>query len=268
LTRSRSIVGRAQRGFTLAELAVVCTIIALLIGGTLFTLAAQNAAREISETQRTLDLARDAITGFAIRYGRLPCPAAPKGSVAYRVTGEPVDDGKGEEGFASSDKDVNATNGQCFARQGLVPALTLGIATTDADGYLVDAWLNRVRYAVSQMNYDNSGPPPLTIAHPFTAQNGLRRVAVLQTPYDPIVPDLQIKSGTVTFNAPAVVYSIGKNRSAAGVGVDEQENGNGDSIFVFHEPRPSGAVGGEYDDIVTWISLNVLYQRLIAAGAL
>jgi len=50
-----------QHGFTLAELAIVTVIIALLIGGTVLTFSAQNDAREIADTQRTLDQARDAV---------------------------------------------------------------------------------------------------------------------------------------------------------------------------------------------------------------
>jgi hypothetical protein len=41
-----------------------------------------------------------------------------------------------------------------------------------------------------------------------------------------------------------------------------------DFEFVAHEPRPSDAVSGEFDDLVGWISLNILYNRLIAAGAI
>jgi hypothetical protein len=35
-----------------------------------------------------------------------------------------------------------------------------------------------------------------------------------------------------------------------------------------HETRVGNAAGGEFDDIVTWISPSVLYSRLVSAGAL
>ena len=66
---------RSVRGFTLAELAIAFLVISLLLGGMLMTLSAQNQTRQIAETQRTMENARDALLGFAVRFGRLPCPA-------------------------------------------------------------------------------------------------------------------------------------------------------------------------------------------------
>src|SRR5215470_16101798 len=68
---------RGVRGFTLAELAVVVLVIALLLGGLTLTLSTQTELRRIEDTQRTLELAKDALIGFAITRGRLPCPADP-----------------------------------------------------------------------------------------------------------------------------------------------------------------------------------------------
>ena len=65
------------RGFTLAELAIVVAVIALLLGGLTLTLSTQTELRRISDTQRTLELAKDALIGFAMTRGRFPCPADP-----------------------------------------------------------------------------------------------------------------------------------------------------------------------------------------------
>src|SRR5262245_33027123 len=66
---------RSARGFTLTELAVVMAIVAFLLGGLMYTLAAQTEQRNFEETRRRLDLARELLLGFAIVNGRLPCPA-------------------------------------------------------------------------------------------------------------------------------------------------------------------------------------------------
>lgn len=54
-------------------------------------------------------------------------------------------------------------------------------------------------------------------------------------------------------------------------GTDEAANpnpnsANNDQVFVSH-PR-SAAAGNEFDDIVVWLSPDVLYNRMVAAGQL
>jgi hypothetical protein len=77
----------------------------------------------------------------------------------------------------------------------------------------------------------------------------------------------------LTASAPAILYSTGPNGGFGGTGVDEAENPNlnstnTDRLFVSHPPRPQGGAGGEYDDIVIWLSPNILYSRMVAAGRL
>ena len=70
-----ALQARHQGGFTLAELAVVLVIVALLSGSLLVPLGSRMEARD---RQLTLDRLRDiqqALTGFAIIHGRLPCPS-------------------------------------------------------------------------------------------------------------------------------------------------------------------------------------------------
>src|ERR1700740_2544337 len=64
-----------EQGFTLAELAVVLGIVGLLLGGLMVPLAAQTDIRYRSDTEKALADIREALIGFAIVNGRLPCPA-------------------------------------------------------------------------------------------------------------------------------------------------------------------------------------------------
>ncbi len=65
-----------------------------------------------------------------------------------------------------------------------------------------------------------------------------------------------------------MVFSTGKSGAAGPLGPDEQENMNigvapaRNPVFVTH---PSLA---DFDDILVTLSPNVLYGRLVAAGAL
>ncbi|WP_229415627.1 type II secretion system protein [Pseudoduganella armeniaca] len=63
-----------SRGFTLVEVAIVLVVVGLLIGGLITPLSTQLEQRRVADTRRALEEARDALTGFAIRNGYLPCP--------------------------------------------------------------------------------------------------------------------------------------------------------------------------------------------------
>jgi prepilin-type N-terminal cleavage/methylation domain-containing protein len=236
-----------ERGFTLTELAITVVIIALLIGGLALTLSAQNEARQFAETRARLDAAQEALIGFAIRNGRLPCPA----TAASNGIESPVGGG-----------DCGAN-----ARNGYLPAATLGMPGTIRNGYLLDAWDNEIRYAVTTWQQPAG-------TYVFTTSNQIATVGVTA-----LVPNLRICSAstcnsgevlTGSGTVAAVVYSLGKNGRTAvgGAGADEIQNQNNDNDFVSHDPRPAGGGGGEFDDIVTWLSVNVLVSRMVAAGAL
>ena len=59
------------RGFTLAEMAVVLVIVALLLAGMMLPISAQQDIRARQETEGTLNDIREALIGFAIANGRL-----------------------------------------------------------------------------------------------------------------------------------------------------------------------------------------------------
>src|SRR5207245_2248161 len=78
--------------------------------------------------------------------------------------------------------------------------------------------------------------------------NNRIRYAVAQTASNP--------SGATGCRAPAApAYSIALTSDANGA-------------CVWHEPRPTGASGGEFDDLMVWIPIGQFYGKLIAAGVL
>jgi type II secretory pathway pseudopilin PulG len=100
-------------GFTLVELALVFTIVALSMAGLMYTLSAQVEVRNFEDTRRRLDQARDQVLGFAVVNGRLPCPAT---STSAGLE-DPVVGGTCTTGYA-----------------GWLPARTIGFQQTDKDG--------------------------------------------------------------------------------------------------------------------------------------
>ena len=63
-------------GFPLVELAVVIAIVGLLLGSLLVPLANQIKGSKINETESELETIRDALLGYAMSNGALPCPYA------------------------------------------------------------------------------------------------------------------------------------------------------------------------------------------------
>lgn len=247
-----------QRGFTLAEIAIVLAIVGLLLGGIVTTMSAQVQQRAVTDTKRTVEQARDALVGFAIANGRLPCPASSSSSGAESYSG-------------------TVGNSRCSAPlAGYLPAATLGLSPTDSQGYLLDAWNNRIRYAVTETN-----------SYAFT--NSSIATTYIRNNLASLTPDIQVCAtaacaapGIIALASAAVIYSVGKNGSQLAIGTsggtDENKNNKIYTVgslvadtttkFVYHEPTYTNAGDPTFDDIVVWLSPNVLYNRMAAAGAL
>jgi len=274
---------RPATGFTLAELAVVMTIVAFMLASLMYTLSAQTDQRNIDETRRRLEQARELLLSFAVLNGRLPCPARSANTTSpSTVVGDEVRDATGAcIGDAVTDYYGGLNAGVTL---GLLPARAIGMSQVDPAGFVVDAWGNRIRYAVANLITACSGTS--TTPH-FTNATNLKANGITCQPNDLLI----CKSGTgITGTAcggasnqimsqslvVAIVYSTGKNllsaqdaTTATTLGrTDEAANLNGDRVFVFHPPTASDFANGEFDDQFTWITVGELYGKLIAGGVL
>lgn len=232
-----------QSGFSLIEVAVVLFILVLLLGSLLIPLATQVEQRQISDTEKTLEDIRDALLGFAVTNGYLPCPDT---------------DNDGLE-------NVNVANDRCGTiaasiAAGNLPWQTLGLGNTDT-------WGNRFRYVIRE-EYGRRQPLSTTFTLSTPATMRVCTVAAC-TP----------AANVLTSSAVAVVLSHGKNglgatNSTTGVAnpnassTDELENTDNDRDIVSRVLSGSGTAAGEFDDIVVWLPQYTLFNRMIAAGKL
>ncbi len=240
----RSIKYNRQEGFSLIEMAIVLTILGFVLATILLPLQTQRQQLARSETENTLEIAKKALLGYAQAQGRLPCPA---------VAGQ----GGGEKPLGG---------GTCTSQVGFFPAATLGIQPVDGDGFLVDAWNNPIRYAITQTNAGASATPD------FTTLGDMANVGMAS-----LTPDLRVCASSsaasctstvnLANNAVAVVYSVGATGIQPAGGLDEAANLNTDTVFISHESRTSDA-NGEFDHMMVWISPYVLYNAMIEAGQL
>lgn len=66
-----------QAGFTLVELTIVLFIVALLSSGLMLGLSGQREQAMNKDARMQLETIREALIGYAMTNGRLPCPAPP-----------------------------------------------------------------------------------------------------------------------------------------------------------------------------------------------
>lgn len=258
---SRSSSSRARAaGFTLVEMMVVLLIFASLAAGLMIPLAAQVQLRRNEATRQQLDEARDALLGFATTHGRLPCPATPAS--------------RGLESFAPGG---DAGNGACATfHGGFLPAAALGLSGLDSEGFLRDAWGgpgNRLRYAVF------GGAAVNGVMNPLTRANGLQAATLsglgAASHYLYMCADGGPASAAgcgpatnqLTRRAAFVLISLGLNAAdTPRPGSDEARNVDGDAAFVSHEA--SNVPGREFDDVLHWVAIHLVINRMVLAGRL
>lgn len=248
-----------QSGFSLVELSIVILIMGLLLGGIALPLAQQRDNARLKEAERQVDEVSDAIEGYLLVNGELPCPATPASGGAAAPNG-----------------------GGCVRQHGFVPATTLDLAgTRNDDNLLLDPWGSPLRYSVTSVDVDGNGD------WDFINTLDLRNVGLAA-----LTPDLVVcrtASGasstacgsgndTLTAAAPMVIYSLGKDWAQFS-SADQVENVGATvaggpsgtryriaSNAVFVARGRSVQSGNEYDDVVGWMPANSLYKRLVDAG--
>ncbi len=246
-----------QSGFTLIEIAVVLAVVALLLGGLLVPMTAQIELQQTSETQNALDEISEALIGYAIINGRLPCPAdgtipAGKTNAAGVAAGQEY-----RSPVAGSPYDCANVVGNVAV--GVLPWVTLGVKETDA-------WARRYTYEVTATwadSKDGTGSSGCSVANGVSFQLcSNANLNILST----------VGGTSIASNVPAVVVSHGKNgfgaytpsgaRLSTSRDADEAENSNGDANFVSKPITPA------FDDIEIWVSPSILMNLMVQAGRL
>lgn len=218
-------------GFSLIEMAIGLALLSLLAGGLLFTLQSQQQALAYREAQQQLEMATEALLGYAISHGRLPCPAAPASN--------------------AGSEDRPDAESPCAREHGTLPWSTLALPETDP-------WGRRLSYyAHGQF----TGPVAAGALASFT----------LDSAGNANIKDAAAAGYDIASALPAVIVSHGPNGTGAyrsdgnrlpGATSDEAENADADTTFVSRPPD------GQFDDLVAWTGSAILIARLVAAGRL
>lgn len=238
------IVGARQEGFSLIELAVVLVIIGLLIGGGIAALDATTEQTRRSDQRRQLEHVREALYGFAMSHGRLPCP-------------DDLGDGTAPDPDGTEDR--SGSPATCTNDTGALPWVTLGVARRDAWGYPL----------IYHVEPGFAEEP----AAGTDASFGLGTNATIEV--------LNSDGAVIASNTPAVVLSVGPQGgqvwiaggfdcpgTAQGFSPDETENCDEDDTYVDAGFRTADDTLGRFDDQLTWLPDPVLKARMVDAGLL
>ncbi|MGC2048642.1 MAG: prepilin-type N-terminal cleavage/methylation domain-containing protein [Gallionella sp.] len=239
-------------GFTLVEIAMVLFIVALLLGGLVPTINVQLEQQRTNETRKKISEIKDALIGFAIINGRLPCSADGTRS-------------PGQAGYGT-ERTPPCTAGTAY---GVVPWITLGTSETDG-------WGNRFTYRVA---YDFADTTDGSTGACGATTAGVSFQLCSTIPANPNLLTVQsAAAGTVIASKiPVIIISHGKNGYGAysplggspplsvPVGnTDEVANTDhiSNTVYVSHS-QTSG-----FDDLVDWVPITILDNRMVAAGKL
>lgn len=241
-------------GFTLVELSLALIIIGLVLSGMLGAYRNQLEANRIRETRQALADIREALFGFTLGHGHLPCPADP--ALASASPGAGVES--------------RTAAGQCTREEGVLPWATLGLKE-------LDAWGGRFSYRITDYFADTNHTTIGAGSSCAPAADLAISFAVCSS------GDITILSQPGTLGVPtsvAVFVSHGKNlqgaygpqggtRSAGSTGA-ELENANEDTVFIsqpfVNQINESSSVN--YDDLVEWIPASLLIGKMVEAKRL
>jgi prepilin-type N-terminal cleavage/methylation domain-containing protein len=251
------------RGFSLVELAIVVAIIGLLLGALLVPLAAQSEMRVRRDADKALAEIREALIGYAIANGRLPCPAVatlPDGAAGAGMEAR----SGGNCACASDTTEASMAPHPCSTptTTGVLPWATLSLPETDA-------WGRRYTYSIDTKFGRDAGQ---TIFGAGCTPDAPPRSAgfALCTPAAISIKAASGGAALVSGGVPALVVSHGRNGfgaytpqglriAPAEAGADELENANADSVFVSNT---------NIDDRSVWVPTYVLMHRMLSAGML
>lgn len=229
LLNQRSLI--STKGFTLVEMAIVLVIVALLIGAFLAPLSAQRDLKGYTDTKLYLEQIREALYGYAIINGQLPCPT---------TTADPTDNVNYGHGNAAC---------PLTAAAGVLPWKDLGVIEVDSWGIqrtlTTDPWAGYWIYRVD---------PAFATAFSLTTAAGNI--------------DVRKSDGTsltiAAERAVAVICSTGKDRVGNGQNAPAPTSFETVSPIIYQDDYQSPT----FDDMCIWITRPSLFNRMVTAGKL
>jgi len=279
-----------QNGFTLIEIAIVLLIVTILLGYTVALFPRQQELKQYRDLDRKMDEVIAAIVGFAQVNGRLPCPAIPNSAG--------VEDGGGG-GDCNNFGGFVPVNTLGITGRLNADSLLLDpwgnpyryyVTDVDFDANLLSDFV--VASEMRNIGLVRTVPPYLDLDGQYIIcdQGDATLNDICDAPAVEVFGNALGVGGPYA-GAPFVLISHGKNWNEAAAAGDELVNMGATLTTAFVPPIPNGPAGSAYllkdesagettfvrritgfaddfDDVVKWVSPNILYSKMIEAGQL
>lgn len=237
---------RSQRGAALLMLLMVFGLLGAFFAMRSISINPKHG--QVTEANRRLSLAADALIGFAASHTEtgppatrpyLPCPDKTT-AVGLGVANDGIED-------------RNPGTGACVVQEGNLPWVDLGLPATDS-------WGNRLRYSVTAAFSNSVAGMQLTSLGTLTVNDTAGALVAAA------VPLVVISHGPNAWGATSSNGTIVPLPPLANT--NERENTDGDAVFVTGAAVDTGGVGGEFDDQTVWLTSATIFARMQQAGKL
>jgi prepilin-type N-terminal cleavage/methylation domain-containing protein len=274
-----------QNGFTLVEIAIVLLIVTILLGYTMAMVPIQQELKQYRQADEEMNKIIESVYAFAQVKGYLPCPAWVDSLTAPTVSSSGFE--CRENGGALDCGGSDPVNDSCDVWFGYVPGKTLGIEGrySNVTGLLLDPWGKPYRYQVAKDANSVGGPVASSGNGNFIISGDMSKAGIANLSPDLSVCNVDPSVGTgnhdtvctgaletIIAEAPAVIFSTGKDTNdkndTTNSWVQRENLDNSDLDTVFVKQTFNHSRGAEFDDLVKWISPNILYSKMIDTGQL
>lgn len=284
--RTQGLTMKSNAGFTLIEIAIVLLIVTILLGYTVAMAPRQQELKQYKHAKQEMTEITEALYSFAQVNGYLPCPAFDDG-----VTTSNGFECRTNGATCNGTDPATHTCGSWF---GFVPAKTLGIdgkysnapvaGVYAGQGLLLDPWGEPYRYHVTDSDCEELGGSAATCTaadgdglEDFVISNEMDLTIMPDLTPDLAVCNLDPTNATAGIDtdctnavsriintSPAVILTRGKrnNSETAWAELENLDNSANDRVFV------SASFSDNFDDLVKWISPNILYSKMIESGVM